>query len=51
MNVAALTPKERVEHDKTIGRQAQQLSMLRRVAEDLPVQPVERDRPKLFKKV
>ena len=50
VNVAALTPKERAEHDKTIGRQAQQLSMLRRVPEDLPVQPVERDRPKLFKK-
>jgi len=50
VNVAALTPKERVEHDKTIGRQAQQLSMLRRVTDDLPVQPVERDRPKLFKK-
>jgi len=50
VNVAALTPKERVEHDKTIGRQAQQLSMLRRVTDDLPVQPVERDRPRLFKK-
>ena len=50
VNVAALTPKERVEHDRTIGRQAQQLSMLRRVTDDLPVQPVERDRPKLFKK-
>ncbi|MFO0203894.1 MAG: hypothetical protein ACK528_12280, partial [Alphaproteobacteria bacterium] len=50
VNVAALTPKERAEHDRTIGRQAQQLSMLRRVTDDLPVQPVERDRPRLYKK-